>query len=100
MSRNQFYDADLAYIHHNGFGDFATEAAPELLKILRCHGIANGTLLDLGCGSGIWARAAQNAGFHVVGIDQSQAMIDLARTVSPKSHFRCASLHAAAFPRC
>src|SRR5438876_10575720 len=100
MSRNQFYDADLAYIHHTGFGDFATKAAPELLKILKCHGITRGTLLDLGCGSGIWARAAQNAGFHVIGIDQSQAMIDLARTVSSQSNFRCASLHAADFPQC
>lgn len=32
---NAFYREDLAYIHHHGFGDFAHNAAPGLLKMLR-----------------------------------------------------------------
>ncbi len=36
-------------------------------------------LLDLGCGTGLATRALHAAGAHVVGVDSSAAMIDLAR---------------------
>jgi hypothetical protein len=45
------YESDLAYIHDPGFGDFARQAAPGLLDILRRAGIPSGLILNLGCGT-------------------------------------------------
>jgi len=50
------YGEDLAYIHDVGFGDFAWRAAPGVLARLQRHGVDHGTVVDLGCGTGIWAR--------------------------------------------
>lgn len=94
------YQRDLAWIHHHAYGDFARNAAPQLLRILQKSGIRKGTLVDLACGSGIWPKAAQHAGFNVVGIDRSRAMLELATSIAPKAEFRCASLHNAALPPC
>jgi SAM-dependent methyltransferase len=94
------YAEDLAYIHHVGFGDFARKAAPELLRVLRRAGIRDGTLVDLACGSGLWAREAKRAGFNVVGVDQSRAMIRLAMRMAPAARFHCASLYTFDLPPC
>jgi SAM-dependent methyltransferase len=100
MNHAALYQDDLAYIHHAGFGDFAREAAPELLRLLRKSGIRGGTLVDLACGSGIWADIAHRQGFRVLGIDQSAAMLRLAEKVAPGARFRCASLHKCKLPAC
>ena len=71
------YQDDLAYIHDAGYGDFAREAAPRLLHILGQGGIRKGRVIDLGYGSGVWARQLVNAGYEVLGIDLSAALIDL-----------------------
>lgn len=94
------YQRDLAWIHHYGYGRHATNAGPQLLRILRAAGIRNGKLVDLACGSGIWANTATRAGFEVLGIDHSRAMLDIAKEVAPKARFHCASLHECAIPRC
>jgi SAM-dependent methyltransferase len=94
------YTDDLAYIHDAGFGDFARGAAPALLEALRARGITGGLVVDLGCGSGIWARALIAAGYDVLGIDISPAMIRLARRKAPGAKFRSASLLSAELPAC
>src|SRR5262245_42108156 len=99
MSQVRFYGTDLAYIHHVGFAGFARAAAPGLLRILRRHRV-HGTVVDLGCGSGVWAGALSDAGYDVVGIDLSPAMVRLARRTAPKALFRRGSLFGAAIPRC
>ena len=98
--RAPLYARDLAYIHHVGFGHFARQAAPELIQILRQSGVRRGTLVDLGCGSGLWARAALAAGFDVVGVDQSPAMVALATRTAPAAKFVTASLYDVALPPC
>jgi SAM-dependent methyltransferase len=100
MSSAALYASDLAYVHHVGFGDFARKAAPELLRLLHRAGIHRGTLIDMACGSGLWAHAAQRAGFDVIGVDQSRAMIQLAKQVAPGVRFHCASLHEFTLPPC
>jgi SAM-dependent methyltransferase len=100
MGSNSLYAPELAYVHHVGFGDFARKAAPELLRLLRRAGIRRGTLIDLACGSGLWAKAAHRAGFAVIGVDQSRAMIQLAKQVAPGVRFHQASLHEFALPPC
>ena len=100
MSRSTVYQQDLAWIHHVGFGDFARGAGRELLQSLRRGGVRGETLIDLGCGSGIWAAMAERAGFRVVGVDRSAAMIALAKRESPKSEFVRASLDEFPLPPC
>lgn len=94
------YQQDLAYIHDRGFAGFANNAVPGLLKILRDHGIDSGLIVDLGCGSGIWARHLQQHGYDVLGIDQSAAMIRLARKSAPNAKFKIGSLFDSKLPPC
>ncbi len=88
------YGTDLAHIHDVGFGEFARQAAPFLLDLLARSGIGAGLVVDLGCGSGIWARALVDAGYDVLGIDISPAMIRLARTRVPEAGFEVGSFTA------
>jgi len=94
------YECDLAYVHDVGFGDFAREAAPGVLAVLRNAGIIRGLVVDLGCGSGIWAAALIRSGYDVLGIDISKAMIHLARRRAPAARFVHASLLVANLPPC
>lgn len=94
------YKDDLAYIHDVGFGDFAKTSAPWLLEMLRANGIQNGLVVDLGCGSGIWARELSRAGYDVLGIDISPAMIEIARKRVPRGEFLTGSLLRADLPAC
>jgi SAM-dependent methyltransferase len=96
----QGYRDDLAYIHDAGYSDYALGAAPGLLKILKGNGVPSGLVVDLGCGSGRWARELNRAGYKVVGVDQSRAMIRLARRIAPKSNFKTGSLWSVALPPC
>ena len=94
------YDTDLAYIHDQGFGDFARGAAPGILRLLRQSGIAEGQVVDLGCGSGIWAKELAEAGFEVTGVDISAAMIELARRRVPEATFHVESFFRFRLPAC
>lgn len=94
------YDEDLAYIHDVGFGGFARDAGPGLLKLLRQKGVTNGRVVDLGCGSGIWAERLLRAGYDVVGFDLSAAMIAMARKRAPKAKLFRKSLLDAELPAC
>jgi len=94
------YRDDLAYIHDAGFGGVALAAAPVLLYALRHQRILGGLVVDLGCGSGLLARAVSDAGFDVLGIDISEAMAALARKRVPHGQFRVESLLTAQLPPC
>jgi SAM-dependent methyltransferase len=94
------YRADLAYIHDVGYSDFALNAAPGLLHILRAKGVEGGRIIDLGCGTGRWALKLNQAGYKVFGIDQSTAMVKLARRTAPESKFRIASFFGFELPPC
>ena len=96
----QSYGEDLAYIHDAGFSYFALTAAPGLLRLLRRNGVRDGFVVDLGCGSGRWARELNRAGYQVLGVDQSPAMIRLARKIAPDSLFQVAPLWNVELPRC
>lgn len=94
------YSDDLAYIHDVGHGDFARESAPGLLEIIRGSGLDGGRVVDLGCGSGIWARALTDAGFRVHGVDISPGMIRIARKRAPRARFRVGTLFDTEIPPC
>ncbi|HEX4960705.1 MAG TPA: class I SAM-dependent methyltransferase [Thermoanaerobaculia bacterium] len=94
------YSDDLAYIHDAGFGDFARGAAPGLLQTFRRNGVKDGLVVDLGCGSGIWAEILLGEGYEVLGVDLSPGMLALARQRAPEATFLQASLHEVELPRC
>jgi SAM-dependent methyltransferase len=94
------YQKDLAYIHDAGFGDFAKRAAPGLLEMLRQNGITHGLVVDLGCGSGIWAQELVKAGYEVLGVDISAAMIKLALKRAPQAKFIHNSFLKLKLPAC
>lgn len=101
------YSADLAYIHHEGYSDFIRQATPHLLKLLSRPATNKGQsfvqkrlVVDLGCGSGVWARELLRAGFDVLGIDVSDAMIRLARKNAPGARFIRRSFRNFRLPPC
>jgi SAM-dependent methyltransferase len=96
----RLYSADLAYIHDTGFAALANRAAPEIIRILRAHGIGNGLIVEVGCGSSILARHLVEAGYEVFGFDQSAAMIRLARARARAAQFRLGSFTRTAIPPC
>lgn len=96
----QAYKADLAYIHDVGFGRFAEDAAAGLLDILRRARISRGRVVDLGCGSGIWAAELIDAGYDVLGVDLSADMIEIARRRAPRAKFQVGSYLNTRLPSC
>jgi SAM-dependent methyltransferase len=94
------YQTDLAYTHDAGFLGFAIGAAPGLLALLARYGVEGGLVVDLGCGSGAWARILTDADYGVMGVDYSAAMIALARKRAPKAKFRHGSYLDIDLPPC
>lgn len=94
------YAPDLAFIHDTGYCDCAHYAATTVLDLLRKSGASTGLIVDLGCGSGIAAEIWSRAGYDVLGIDLSPAMIDLARRRAPQAQFHVGSFLDANIPPC
>ena len=88
-SSSPAYDTDLAFIHDAGFGHVACAASDELLDMLKRQKINAGTVVELGCGSGILSDRLAQAGFDVVGYDISPAMVELARKRVPATSRSC-----------
>jgi SAM-dependent methyltransferase len=95
-----FYNEDLAYIHDVGFQDYVLQAMPEILTILKHKQFSSGLIVDLGCGSGLSTEVLHQAGYQVLGIDISEAMIAIAQARVPTAKFRVASLFTAEIPPC
>lgn len=92
------YRRDLAYVHHTGFRAVPEAAARWLVAYLATHAVPHGAIVDLGCGSGVFAAGVAQTGRAVIGIDVSRAMLALARRTAPRARFRLGSLHTAALP--
>ena len=95
-----FYGRDLAYIHDVGFGEFARRAAPWLFRTIRSVGRGRLRVVDLGCGSGIWAGRLVAAGYDVVGVDISADMLRIARRRAKRARFVCGSMFRTPLPSC
>src|SRR4051794_23823051 len=93
-----FYGPDLAHVHDDGFGGFARDAAPGLLRLLARAGVRDGLVIDLGCGSGIWAEILLGAGYEGLGVDASADLPALARRRAPAARFVHGSLDDVALP--
>lgn len=95
---SDFYGEDQAMIHHREFGDLAATAAGMVIERLQAAGHLSGTVVDLGCGSGILARAMTGAGYAVLGVDISHDMVDLARAEAPEAEVVVGSVHDTVIP--
>ncbi len=101
MATNEGYSSgDLVYIHDDGFGDYALDAAPTILKILREHGILSGLVVDLGSGTGRWVKELVSAGYECRGVDQSPEMVRYAAQVVPEVLFSVESVFVSELPKC
>jgi SAM-dependent methyltransferase len=78
-----YYRADLARIHHLGFGFHADACAPGILALLEPVRERDGLVVELGCGSGLLTRYLVDAGHRVIATDASPPMLDLARDYAP-----------------
>jgi SAM-dependent methyltransferase len=94
------YRDDLAHVHDAGFGGLSRAAAWHLLGELRRRRIAAGTVVDLGCGSGLLCAELGAAGFDTVGFDLSESMVGLARRRVPDGRFEVASVRTVKLPAC
>lgn len=98
-----FYGDDLAFIHDEGFTGYARQAGAGVLSLLGEHGIEDGVVVDLGCGSGVWGAQLVRSGYEVVGVDVSGALLDLARSRTPEgsgARWIQGSLFDFEFPSC
>jgi SAM-dependent methyltransferase len=83
LSAEPYYGADLALVHHLGFGFHADNCAPGMLDLLRPVKEHGGLVVELGCGSGHLTRHLVEAGHRVMATDASPAMLELARQYVP-----------------
>lgn len=74
-----YYRADLALVHHLGFGFHADDCSPGMVELLGPVRERDGLVVELGCGSGLLTRYLVDAGHRVVATDASPAMLELAR---------------------
>jgi SAM-dependent methyltransferase len=73
----QSYGRAFAYVYNARWAGFARQAAPRLLEFYAAteHGRARKPVLDLCCGTGQLALALLEAGYPVIGLDLSEAML-------------------------
>jgi SAM-dependent methyltransferase len=94
------YERDLAYVHATAFGELATGAMPAVLARLHSAPVAVRTVVDVGCGAGVSTRALTDAGFDVVAIEPSPALLAIARTAAPTAKLLLASAYDVELPAC
>lgn len=69
-------------------------AGPLHARVLGVGGVGAGTrVLDLGCGSGVFARAAADRGAQVVGIDADRSAVAAAAAAVPEGRFAVGDAH-------
>ncbi|GEM_PF-3312519 len=69
-----------------GWGPDVVAANPEKLKLL--NRFAQGSVIDLGCGSGIYSAHLQARGHAILGIDSEKSFIHHCRKSYPEIDFR------------
>lgn len=96
-----YYRADLARVHHVGFGFHADACAPGILALLAPVLERDGLVVELGCGSGLLTRHLVEAGHRVIATDASPAMVELAREYAAGAEdVRVLALPDDAIPAC
>jgi SAM-dependent methyltransferase len=77
-----------AWIYNRHWGDnFTGEALYAFDRFVKDRIPANGSILDLCCGTGQLAKALSSKGYDVTGVDGSAEMLRFARKNAPKCRF-------------
>lgn len=90
---------DRKYTHVSGL------RSPKRIELLQVHkvvdlclrGVSIEKVLDVGCGSGIFAEAFAGRGLDVTGVDENAEMIAAARSFVPEAAFKPAPAEALPF---
>ena len=98
MGTDLFNGADRALLRHTDFGRLPHDAATFLIDLLHETGLRGGTVVDLGCGSGILARKLLTAGYDAFGVDVNRDLLDMAAREAPEAQFWCGSVLDAPLP--
>lgn len=97
---DSIYQKDLAYVHDQGFSEFAKTSGAMILEELNARfGKEKGEVLDLGCGGGALAKILTDNGYQVEGIDISSDLIEIAKEKVPNARFTSASFFEVLFPK-
>ena len=99
-SEQDFYREDLAYVHHSDFSELSVQAAKLLEQRLGKNQLKTGTIVDLGCGSGLLCAALSKKNYDLIGVDYSKAILDLAKKNAPDAQFVQASIWDYEIPAC
>src|SRR5215813_5766806 len=94
------YEHDLAHIQASAFRDFAAGATSALIARLRDASTPVHRVVDVGCGAGVSTRVFRHARLHLVPIEPSTALLEIARNTGPAARFRHASAYEAEMPPC
>ncbi|MBL9022056.1 MAG: class I SAM-dependent methyltransferase [Myxococcales bacterium] len=92
------YEQDLALVHAEGFGGYAEAALSALMPVLHGSEPPVRRVLDVGCGAGAGSKALVRAGFEVIGLDPSEALLDHARRAAPEGTFLRRSAYGEPLP--
>lgn len=95
------YDTLAQYYDNSQRNQFSETMVAVTLEALKVGGIQPpGPLLDMACGTGIMCAGLAKAGWEVIAVDQSQAMLDIARQrakgLAPAVTFHQADIRALA----
>lgn len=74
----QVYDLFMDNVPYEQWGEY-------LSGLFKEHGITDGLLLDLGCGTGKLTRIMETYGYDMIGVDNSYEMLDMAREHSSEN---------------
>ena len=97
---DNYYESDLAQIHHEDFTQIAAKASTFFLQKLQEYGLHKGLIIDLGCGSGVFLAKLAKAGYQTTGVDWSKPILDIAQQQVPKSTFIQQSIWDYQIPPC
>ena len=65
------------------------EWADSIEQSLKKHGINDGIVLDLGCGTGTLTKMLSDKGYDMIGVDSSEEMLSIAREKDENTLFLC-----------
>lgn len=74
------YDRIMEDVEYEDWAEF-------ILELARQRGWTGGAMLDVGCGTGNATQPMVSAGYEVIGVDLSEAMLDVARAKMPGVRF-------------
>ncbi len=95
----KYYKEELSKIHDSYFGDLALNAAFELLNYLKNTKHTGKDIVDMGCGSGIFASILSEENYNVIGVDISPEILEIAKLRAPKATFITTSLFDYELPK-